>query len=138
MLVQNEDRQLVSISTYADEILVEGLGSETATEEDAQNALSEMFVNANQLQSEIFFVNFNKEDAAAMTIAKVNKRGLWQKLKEIFCKIVKEDSTFNKIIEFILEAISSVIPLGIFVKALVKVIVKFLLGEGIKRVCPVA
>lgn len=135
MLVQNEEGQLVDISAYAGELLVEGFGSEAVTEEDAQNALAEMFANANQIQAEKFFLNFNKE-AEAMTIAKVNKGGLWQKIKEFFCKIVKEDSTFNKIIEFILEAIASVIPMGVFIKALVKKIVKFLLGEGIKKVCP--
>lgn len=127
--------KLVDISVYSNEILTEGLGQAEVTEQDAQNALGELYISYTQEQSEMFLVN--SVNAMSLTAASVNLPALWSKLKEIFCSIVREDSIFGKIIDFILEAIAQIIPLGVFVKSLVKIIIKYFLQKGIGAVCPV-
>lgn len=136
MLVKNENMKLVDIATYSNEILAEGLGQSNVTEQDAKDALAELYLAYIQEQPNMFLVN-KIEPFTVLTIESIDKKSLWEKLREIFCSIVREDSTFSKIIDFILEAIGQIIPLGVFIKALVKVIIKFFLQWGIGRACPV-
>jgi len=137
MLVRNENQQLVNTSTYTNEILNEGLGADTVTEAMAQNALAELYISANQDISSTILANNRMETFVPLNVDSFNLIGLWTELKRIFCSIVKEDSTYGKIIDAILEAIASIIPLGKLVKKFVKVIIKFFLQEGIDKVCPV-
>lgn len=134
-MIKNENMKLVDISVYSNEILTEGLGQAEVTEQDAQNALAELYISYTQEQSEMFLVN--NVNAVSLTAASVNLQALWNRLKEIFCSIVREDSIFGKIIDVILEAIAQIIPLGVFVKSLVKMIIKYFLQKGIGSVCPV-
>ncbi|MCX8534581.1 hypothetical protein [Chryseobacterium luquanense] len=135
MLVKNENNELVELKKYADEILAEGLGDDVVSEEDAENALAELYLLQTQEQSKMFLM----EDAnfTGLTITSINKRGLWERLKSIFCSIVKEDSIIGNIVDVILEAVASVIPLGTFVKSLVKKLIKFFLQRGIAKVCTI-
>lgn len=134
MSIRNENRQYVEVSAYASELLVEGLGEGEVTEQDAQNALAELWVANRQEEDQRLLVN--KGAFAVLTVQDVNKEGLWDELKKIFCDIIKGESIFGKIVDYVLEAIAKLIPLGIFIKALVKVIIKFFLQKGIDWVCP--
>lgn len=133
MLIRNEKMQMVPIRAYVDELLVEGLGEGEVTEQDAQDALAELYLQNNRYQLEAFFEGNGKEAFMAVNL---NKGSLWEELKRIFCSIVQEDSVFDKIIEFILEAIAAIIPFGVFIKGLVKRIIKFFLQRGIEWICP--
>lgn len=135
MLVRNENLQLVDISIYANEILTEGLGENTVTEQDAKNALAELYLSANQQIGSDFFIQ-ELEAFIPLKIESLNVGKIWAELKKIFCSIVQEDSTFGKIVDLILEAIAYIIPLGVFIKKLVKVIIKFFLQQGLGRICP--
>lgn len=135
MLIRNENMKLVDISVYSDEILTEGLGQGEVTEEEAQNALAELYIAHAREQANMFLVN--NLWTSALTVESINVGGLWDTLKKIFCSIVQADSTFGKIIDFILKAISEIIPLGVFIKSLVKIIIKYFLQIGIGRICPV-
>ncbi|WP_142717850.1 hypothetical protein [Chryseobacterium rhizoplanae] len=127
--------KLVDLSVYSNELLTEGLGQGEVTEQDAQNALAQLYISYAEEQAKVFLVS--NMHFTTLTIDNVNLQGLWTRLKEIFCSIVREDSIFSKIIDFILEAIGQIIPLGIFVKSLVKIIIKYFLQKGIGAVCPV-
>ncbi|WP_343530860.1 hypothetical protein [Pedobacter sp.] len=133
MLIRNEKMQMVPIRAYVDELLVEGLGEGEVTEQDAQDALAELYLQNNRYQLEAFFEGNGKEAFMAVNL---NKGSLWEELKRIFCSIVQEGSVFDKIIEFILEAIAAIIPFGVFIKGLVKRIIKFFLQRGIEWICP--
>ncbi|MBV8327949.1 hypothetical protein [Chryseobacterium sp.] len=127
--------KLVDLSVYSNEVLTEGLGQGDVTEQDAQNALAQLYISYTQEQAEVFLVS--NMHFTALTVESINLQGLWSRLKEIFCSIVREDSVFGKIIDFILEAIGQIIPLGVFIKSLVKIIIKYFLQKGIGAVCPV-
>ena len=101
-LIRNEKLQFVEISNYTNEILLEGLGHNTVTEQDAKNALAELYVENSKLQSQKFFNNNFKGAQATVTVQSLNLDKLWDDLKDIFCSIAKEDSIFTKIIDFIL------------------------------------
>jgi len=136
MLVKNENNEFVELKIYANEILSEGLGDETVTEEDAENALAELYLSYIKQQPNTFLVN-KSENLASLTVESINKVSLWEELRKIFCQLVNTESTFSKIIDYVLEAIAHIIPLGVFVKSLVKVIIKTFLKWGIGRLCPV-
>lgn len=136
MLIRNEKNQLVNTSEYANEILSEGLGHEDASEQDAQDALAELYLLSNQQQFENFITEEGKASLAGVSIELINKRNLWEQLRQIFCSLIQEDGVFEKIIEFILDAIATLIPLGVFVKRLVKIIIKFFLKKGVQWACP--
>lgn len=135
MLIKNENMKLVDLSIYSNEILTEGLGEGEVTEQDAQNALAQLYISYTEEQAEEFLIS--NMYFTTLTVESINLQGLWRKLKEIFCSLVREDSVFSKIIDFILEAIGQIIPLGVFVKSLVKIIIKYFLQRGIGAVCPV-
>lgn len=135
MFARNENLRLVTLSIYADEILTEGLGQGEVTEQEAKNALGELYLNSQKLQVQEFF-NPHKDVSESLTLENLNTGNLWTQLRKIFCSIIQENSIFNKIIEFILDAISQIIgPLGVLIKTLVKIIIKFLIQEGVKLVC---
>ncbi len=135
MLIKNENMKLVDLSIYSNEILTEGLGEGEVTEQDAQNALAQLYISYTEEQAGEFLIN--NMHFTTLTIESINSQGLLRKLKEIFCSLVGEESVFSKIIDFILEAIGQIIPLGVFVKSLVKIIIKHFLQKGIGAVCPV-
>ncbi|ANI90239.1 hypothetical protein A9P82_13630 [Arachidicoccus ginsenosidimutans] len=136
MLVRNEALQLVDTSAFANEILAEGLGDGAVTEQDAQEALANLYLSATKQMSERFWSNNTHANMIALSISGINKINLWDELKKIFCSIIQGDSIAGKIIDFVLEAIAHIIPLGVFVKSLVKVIIKFFLQQGIGKLCP--
>ena len=138
MKVRTENNELVPTATYVAEILIEGLGPEQVTEEQAQDALAELYViGYNEEIRRLFnpgIVGVQTVDAAA-----VNKGNLWERLREAICDFVKgEGSTvWGEILEKVLEFIADIIPGGMLIKKLVKVIVKYIIGNGLGRLCPV-
>ncbi|WP_430612579.1 hypothetical protein [Flavobacterium sp. JP2137] len=133
MLVQNEQEQLLTISAYAEQLLREGLGGETVTEADAQNALGELFLVNYQEQSQLFLNQ--PAGFTALTLHDVNLFIPWRKLKEAFCEILKGDDILGHIIEWVIEAILTVIGGGKFIATLVKKIVKYFMGIGSEAMC---
>jgi hypothetical protein len=54
MLIKNENMKLVDLSIYSNEILTEGLGEGEVTEQDAQNALAQLYISYTEEQAEEF------------------------------------------------------------------------------------
>jgi hypothetical protein len=135
MLVKNENLELVDISTYANEIINEGLGENNVTEQDAIDALAKLYLNYAQTQPNLFLID--RSDAfATFSVENIDKVNLWEELRKIFCTIANTDSVFSKVVEFVLEAIAQIIPLGVFIKSLVKIIIKYFLQWGVGKICP--
>ncbi len=65
------------------------------------------------------------------------KENLWETVKNRFCETVKSESTVGKIVELVLDVIAAIIPLGLFIKALIKKIVGFFIQQGIENICKV-
>lgn len=137
MYVKTENNEWVSAASYAAEILSEGLGLEPVTEEEAQDALAELYV-----------IGYNEEIATVLNpgiiavqtvdVTAINKRNLWERLKEAICDFIKgEGSTiWGDFVEKVLDFVSIIIPGGGLIKRLVKIIVKYLINYGLGRLCP--
>lgn len=139
MFVKNENNEFVPVGSYAAEILSEGLGLEQVTEEEAQDALAELYVNGyNEEIETVFNPEFKATEKVDVTV--INKRSLWKRLKKILCDFIKgEGSTvWAEIIEKVLEFISGAIRGGKLIKKLVKAIVKYIIDYGLGKLCPVA
>lgn len=139
MFVKNENNEFVPAGSYAAEILSEGLGLEQVTEEEAQDALAELYVNGyNEEIETVFNPEFKATEKVDVTV--INKRSLWERLKKILCDFIKgEGSTvWAEIIEKVLEFISGAIRGGKLIKKLVKAIVKYIIDYGLGKLCPVA
>lgn len=139
MLVRTENNELVTAASYAAEILSEGLGLEQVTEDDAQNALAELYVNGYNEEIKLVF-NSGLIGVKAVDVTSINKLNLWERLKKAICDFIEgEGSTvWKEIVEKVLEFISGLIPGGILIKKLVKAIVKFFIDYGIGRLCNAA
>lgn len=59
-------------------------------------------------------------------------------IKKIICAILNGNSTEDEIIQAVLSALATIIPGGIFIKALANIVVKYLLSLGINSFCGVA
>jgi len=137
MHVRTENNEYVPAASYAAEILSEGLGLEQVTEEEAQDALTELYaIGYNEDIATVFnpgIVPMQKVDVGA-----INKQTLWDRLKEAICDFIKgEGSTvWGEILEKVLDFVSGLIPGGKLIKRLVKIIVKYIIGNGMGRLCP--
>ena len=136
MNVLNEQFQLVSTAVYANQILSEGIGESIVTEQQAQNALAELYLQNYDLQNKKIISANNKAVFPILNIEDV-KENLWETVKERYCETVKSEGTVGKIVQLVLDAIAAIIPLGLFIKALIKIIVGFFIQRGIDSVCRV-
>jgi uncharacterized protein (DUF608 family) len=137
MKVKTENNELVAASIYGAEILSDGLGLEQVTEEEAQDALTEMYVLGYNEEIGIVF-NPSILSVQSVDVTAINKRNLWERLKKAICDFIKgEGSTvWGEILEKVLEFVSNIIPGGKLIKRLVKIIVKYIIGSGLGRLCP--
>lgn len=139
MYVLNESNELVASHVYAKELFSEGFGFETVTEEEAEEALATLYDTSMKAQLNTLFMGNDAEKTSLLAnyeTLSFNRKKLWATIKEYFCRFIKEDTTFKDILTQIIEAIASVIPGGKLIKALVKIIVKYLFGQGIQIICP--
>jgi len=138
MQVRTENNEFVSAASYAAEILSEGLGLEQVTEEDAQDALAELYVNGYNEESATVFSSGIMPVQKASIVA-IDRGALWERLKKFLCDFIKEDgsATWGEIVEKVLEFISGLIPGATLVSKLVKTIVKFIIDYGLGKLCPV-
>ncbi len=60
---------------------------------------------------------------------------LYEKIRNIVCSILKEDSVLDDIIDAVLKAIASVIPGGIIIGWIVKKLVKFFFNSAYNWLC---
>jgi hypothetical protein len=137
MFVKTENNEFVPVASYAAEILSEGLGLEQVTEEEAQDALAELYaIGYNEEISKVF--NPGILAVQSIDFRAINKRTLWERLKEAICDFIKgEGSTiYGEILENVLDFVSGLIPGGKLIKRLVKTIVKYIIGNGLGRLCP--
>lgn len=138
MYLLNDSNELVDSHVYAKELFAEGFGFEAVTETEAEEALAMLYTSAIEQQVNLFMKqgDIRTSFMANYGVSSLDKKSLWKTIKEYFCKFIKEDSNFKDILAQILEAIASLIPGGKLIKALVKIIVRFLFGAGMKVVCP--
>ncbi|HVS94362.1 MAG TPA: C1 family peptidase [Mucilaginibacter sp.] len=59
-------------------------------------------------------------------------------IKKIICGILDGGSTQDDILSAVLDALASIIPGGVFIESLAKIVVKYVLSQGITNFCQVA
>lgn len=137
MYVKNENNQLVSAASYAEEILMEGFDFDQVTEEDAQNALAELYVIGYNEETASMF-NHAHLDTQPKSIGAVNKTALWERLRKRICDFINGagSTVWAEILEKILEFISEIVPWVGLIKRLVKAVVKYIINLGLGKLCP--
>jgi len=111
------------------------------TEADVRAALGEYYNRALQLQSKRFEAKATLAPAG-VTAPEAFLPGIGAKilaeLKKIICGILDGNSTEDEILQAVLGALATIIPGGVFIKALANIVVKYLLSLGIGAFCGVA
>ena len=114
----------------------------TPTIEDVQSALGNYYNKALQLQSARYQFNAQLTPTLALADQAAFLPGIGGKilaeLKKIICGLLDGASTEDQILQAVLSALASIIPGGIFIKALANIVVKYLLSTGITAFCGVA
>jgi len=112
----------------------------TPTLADVEAALGNYYSKALDMQS----ARFNAKATLAPAVAsQANFLGgiggkILGELKKLLCGFLDGNSTEDEIIQAVLSALATIIPGGIFIKALANIVVKYLLSIGIKDFCAVA
>ncbi|XZF12386.1 hypothetical protein ACTHGU_11385 [Chitinophagaceae bacterium MMS25-I14] len=79
----------------------------------------------------------NLNMAAAVAIWPFGKNIL-SRIRKFICKVLNGSSTTGDIIDAVLDAIASIIPGGIVIKAIIRKIVKYVLNQGVNAFCQIA
>jgi hypothetical protein len=111
----------------------------TPTIEDVQTALGNYYNQALQLQA----AKYQFKAELAPTTAVANQAAflpgiggkILAEIKKIICGILDGSSTEDQILQAVLNALASIIPGGVFIKALANIVVKYLLSTGITKFC---
>jgi hypothetical protein len=135
MVLYNENYELISqveIDAFKKEL-------ELTSDKTAQNQseieadLEKYYVEADQ----IFKKHNGIEIATPRAFLGIGK-GLFKKVKELFCSFMSADSTASEIIDKILQALVSFIPGGVLIKWLASKIIRYFLNMGYNALCPAA
>ncbi len=139
MLVRNENFQETELSQIVNEILNDYKQNPNVniSEEEAKRALAQMVYEGSLISN-----RFNlKSNNYAMPIAEAEYakipviNWIWEKLQEKICPKFDEETKQEKIADIIAEAIAELIPFGIIVKRLLKIVLFFVLKYGHTIVC---
>jgi hypothetical protein len=132
MLLYNEKFQQLDVNTLKVELKNE-LDIPVPTKEELEEDLGNYYSEADSLEA----ANYGLEPMP-LTLA-ANRKGIGrkilQKIKQFICGVLNENSTIDKIIDTILNALAAIIPGGIIIKWIVKKILKFILSFGIGKFC---
>ena len=141
MLLQTENLEMYeanSITLLKNELLQEFNNSSLTdltniTESSVEDSLKEWYNQASEIYSNDLY---DEHTTRIRRLGLFGKRRLWKKIRKYCCEFLKEGSTEEDIINVILEAVASIIPGGIIIKALLKRLVQFILHKGYASLCP--
>lgn len=102
------------------------------SQEEIEADLENYYLQADQIEKNHFGIQI-EANRSFLGIGK----GLFKKIKELFCRFLHEGSTASEIIDKILEAIATFIPGGILIKWLAAKIIRYFLNVGYNALCPV-
>ncbi len=107
----------------------------TPSIEDVNTALGEYYNQALQLESSKY--QFKAEFAATPALNFFPGIGgnILAAIKKFICGILDSSSTKDEILDTVLSALASIIPGGIFIESIAKIVVKFILSTGISSFC---
>jgi len=109
--------------------------------EDVKKALGQYYSQALELQAVKFQAKAELRPLAASTNHNAFLAGfggdILGELKKIICGILDGTSTEDQIIQAVLDALVKILPGGVFIAALAKIIVKYILSTGIAKFCAV-
>lgn len=110
------------------------------TEDEVKTALGDYFNQAHGLQAAR--LQFTAALAPAGTIATSSFLGgiggkILEEIRKVICAIVGDGSTKDQILDAILSALSAIIPGGILITAIAKIVAKFIFSQGIGHFCAV-
>jgi ABC-type amino acid transport substrate-binding protein len=111
----------------------------TPSLQDVQTALGDYYSQALQLQG----ANYQFKAALTPSVALADQAAflpgiggkILEELKKIICAILNGASTTSDILEAVLNALASIIPGGAFIETLAKIVVKYLLSQGVDSFC---
>lgn len=106
-----------------------------------EEELGEIYLQAESLIAPLYYDN---ESIATLISTKVlpyspKKSGkkIFKKIKEILCKYINNDSSIEKITDWVIKALAVIIPGGILIGTIARKIIYFILKTGISAFCKI-
>ena len=129
------DEQLNVLDQNEVRLAIQGFEDEGLLSDDEMEIELEDYYNT-ALQVDVSHLSSVKNLSKNLAKAQFIGGGLLRKVRDAVCKIIKATSTRDEIIDAILDAISSIIPGGIFIAKIAKKLIKYLLNLGFDAICP--
>lgn len=141
MLVRNENFQETELSQIVNDILndYKNTANVNVSEAEAKQALAQMVYEGSLISNQINLKSKNYAMPVAQAeYAKASViEWIWGQLQEKVCPKFDEETEQEKIAEIISEAIAGLIPFGIIVKRLLRLVLFFILKYGHAAVCKI-
>lgn len=130
-----QQKTKIAVSEFSAAILEDLNNQEVPTEDEIQTDLGN------------YYLETITQDAGAMgvsTALSVNiesidilgfGRKLWDQVKDYICPVITDQDTQDTVLDWLLKALSAIIPGAILVDWLVKKLLKFILHKGIGNLC---
>jgi len=134
MLLFNEKHEQLNIKDVKAKL--QNLGNiPTPTLQDINTALGSYYTQALKLQGAKY--RFKAEFMNASEAAFLPGIGgdILGAIKKFICSILNGSSTEDEILDAVLSALASIIPGGVFIETLAKIVVKYILSLGIGSFC---
>ena len=139
LLFNEQNEQLNILNVKAD---LQNLGNvQTPSLDDLKTELGNYYNQALQLQGSKYQFSSPMISTIALTDQSAFLGGIGGKIlaeiKKIICSVLNGSSTSSDILDAVLNALSAIIPGGIFIKTIAEKLVKYLLSTGITAFCAV-
>lgn len=139
MLVRNENFQMIELNDMVSDIVNEFDENPTiqVSEEEAKNALAQMYINATLVANQHYF----KNKAYAMPVAEAEAqktnfiKEIWNDLLVWVCPKIDEHTEREKIAEKVAEFVANLVIANIIVKPLLKILIFYVLKSGHTILC---
>lgn len=137
MLLRNTELEQVDENILSSDI-INNLNSELAVDIDQlELQLGDYYSKASEITSREYYEDTSKLQEVKRTF--FNKEGTGKKIlseiKKYICKFLSKDSTPATIVKLVLSALSSIIPGGIIINAIVTLIVNVIINLGTNQFC---
>ena len=135
MILRDLEFQDINVFVFKTEVLQEVDDVEPTTEQEAAEALTQLYDEADSVLKAFLFnetyviASKTKENSIAIG-------NFWEKLRHYVCSVLRAVYTREELLEAILQFIAKYIPGAIVIKPLVKRILKYLLGLAYDSLCP--
>ena len=120
-----------AISAFKAEVLAELDNIPVPDLSELEADLSEYYIQADQADKSQYNLN------GLAPVAANFGGSIFEKIRKFVCSILSADSTAQDIIDAILDAVSSIIPGGVFIGWIVKKAIRYILNLGYQALCPV-